>query len=68
MSSLTLLDYFVLVFVLSLFFYSTVFFMGRAWYAGRLSAIRSAFNKTKRSGKCQKRKVDSDTKNDPRKM
>ena len=35
--------------------------VGRAWYAGRLAAIRSAFYKTGRK-KCPKRKLDSGTK------
>jgi len=46
--------------------YCVSWLAGRAWYAGRLSAIRSAFKFTGRK-KCEKRKPDSDTKSVPKK-
>ena len=47
--------------------YCVSWLAGRAWYAGRMSAIRSAFKFTGRKQKCD-RKPDSDTKNEPKKM
>jgi hypothetical protein len=43
-----------------LVFYLLAWIVGRAFYAGKLSAISSAFN-FRRSKQCRKKKVDSST-------
>ena len=55
----------VLVFIGSVWVVVVAYFAGRAWYAGRLSALRSAFRKsfTRSCGECEKKENEQENGN-----